>query len=946
MGNTNIPGSLWINPIAGQLRYKIAIDKPNMWHHPLSVYRVGTPITYGQPVSIAGPGTIVPTNPQVHDWCVGIALEAGLIGGDIHILSYGKLKFNEDRWPIESIGKTIYVGRNGGLTLNIEEARRANSHFVIRVGRVVDTTTMEIIFSEDQLSSDFLYERDRVNELFEQVNDRITTESNNRQDEDNRIIELIDTERVERIAADEFETASRVEEVARLDGEVSRLDNRIDTEHSERTTEVDRLDDLIVQVKDRLEIEIYNRTNADNNLSNRIDTERDERIEAIEQESSTRQEQVTHLNNEVERLDERIETEHTERVSEVARLDERIDTEHTQRTTEDAALNERVDNAFATLAAHSERITNVDQNSILRDRGIEGKITDVAVTLNNRIDTEISNRISADNQLQNNILYTEQRLNDRLDSEIGTITSTQHQLQSNIQNTELRLNNRINTEQSSRNNQVTRLDNRINNLIDDIDSSVSSSSMSVRDQMLLFGVGFQNPAEHPENGSYSLTFTRRSGSIVGNRLEWIPTSDRPFISTRTVSFNTYGGNSIADAIAILNSTIHPPLPPTRYSFSFSGWFINTVTDEPFDFSTPITSNITLHARWDEVFVTVSYNTMGGSPISDNQIRYGQIANRPPPPTRPGHAFGTWFAESDLINIWNFNTIVTRDITLYASWTIGQVTVSFNSHGGSVVMPQTIDWNTIVSIPMNPTREGHTFQGWFTEPENGTAFNFVLPITANITIHAQWIINQVTLTFNSNGGPEIAPITQSWGTVFDAPDPPPNRINYNFDGWFNNWNLLVPFDFTRPLTINFEVFARWQEIPRDNILTFGIYRPADSDFEHLDDEGLPAPIVGTPNVDEIMDLFKLGTFTYTEQILPGITSVIQDSPYPSTGFVVVISPIRILNILSGYDFSVMFPGLLSLFSEETRVIDNLEWFIYIYRNVVLEEDYNIDLRVIT
>ena len=81
-------------------------------------------------------------------------------------------------------------------------------------------------------------------------------------------------------------------------------------------------------------------------------------------------------------------------------------------------------------------------------------------------------------------------------------------------------------------------------------------------------------------------------------------------------------------------------------------------------------------------------------------------------------------------------------TITAKWKINQYTITFDTDGGTTIDPITQDYNTAVTAPANPTKEGYTFDGW------DKAIPSTMP-AINQTITAQWIINQYTITFDSN-----------------------------------------------------------------------------------------------------------------------------------------------------------------------------------------------------
>lgn len=145
--------------------------------------------------------------------------------------------------------------------------------------------------------------------------------------------------------------------------------------------------------------------------------------------------------------------------------------------------------------------------------------------------------------------------------------------------------------------------------------------------------------------------------------------------------------------------------------------------------------------------------------------------------------------------------------------IGAYTVTFQSEGGSEVASQ-IRANTPAAQPDNPTKEGHTFIGWY----NGESeWDFETPVTTGLILTAKWQVNQYTITFKpENGGQDIV-IKQDYGTAITAPANP-TKTGYTFAGW----------DKTIPTTMpagDMTITARWTE---NRVIV--IIRPDDSKDE--------------------------------------------------------------------------------------------------------------------
>ena len=280
------------------------------------------------------------------------------------------------------------------------------------------------------------------------------------------------------------------------------------------------------------------------------------------------------------------------------------------------------------------------------------------------------------------------------------------------------------------------------------------------------------------------------------------------INQYTITFDTNGGSEIAPITQDYGTEITAPDNPTRKGYTFKGW------DKEIPETMPA-ENITVKAQWEINQYTITFDTNGGSEIAPITQDYGTEITAPDNPTRKGYTFKGWDKEIP-------ETMPAENITVKAQWEINQYTITFDTNGGSEIAPITQDYGTEITAPDNPTRKGYTFKGWDKEiPETMPA--------ENITVKAQWEINQYTITFDTNGGSEIAPITQDYGTEITAPDNP-TRKGYTFRGWDKEIPKTMPAE-------NITITARWKDTEKPtgeiiigtnkwneflNELTFGIF----------------------------------------------------------------------------------------------------------------------------
>ena len=185
--------------------------------------------------------------------------------------------------------------------------------------------------------------------------------------------------------------------------------------------------------------------------------------------------------------------------------------------------------------------------------------------------------------------------------------------------------------------------------------------------------------------------------------------------------------------------------------------------------------------------TLTFDTNGGSAIAPITQDYGTAITAPADPTKTGYTFAGWTPAIPA-------TMPAENMTIKAKWTVNQYTLTFDTNGGSAIAPITQDYGTAITAPADPTKTGYTFAGWTP----------TIPATMpaeNMTIKAKWTVNQYTLTFDTNGGSTIAPITQDYGTAITAPADP-TKTGYTFAGW----TPVIPS--TMPAE-NLTVTAQWR-----------------------------------------------------------------------------------------------------------------------------------------
>lgn len=182
--------------------------------------------------------------------------------------------------------------------------------------------------------------------------------------------------------------------------------------------------------------------------------------------------------------------------------------------------------------------------------------------------------------------------------------------------------------------------------------------------------------------------------------------------------------------------------------------------------------------------------------------------------KDGYVFTGWNTERDGSGTdYHVDEVktMTGDLTLYAIW-LPQQHVTFNTDGGSIIPPQFVNDQTLVVEPPAPTKQGHTFEGWYKEAALTNKWDFMNDVVSSpITLYAKWKVVQHEVTFNTGGGSAMPSQLVDDNTVLIGPSVPMKQ-GYIFAGWYKEAALINQWDLTNDVvTSATTLFAKWKVV---------------------------------------------------------------------------------------------------------------------------------------
>ena len=184
--------------------------------------------------------------------------------------------------------------------------------------------------------------------------------------------------------------------------------------------------------------------------------------------------------------------------------------------------------------------------------------------------------------------------------------------------------------------------------------------------------------------------------------------------------------------------------PTVEGYTFDGWYADADYTTEFDFSTPITGDTKIYAKWTANDYYVSFVTEHGAPPTSQNVKYNGTATDPGTLTEEGYTFDGWYTDDTYSTKFDFTQPIKSNTTVYAKWTANDYEVRFITEHGDAPASQNVKYNGTATNPGELTAEGYTFDGWYTDNTYSTKFDFTKPITGDTKVYAKWEKNAPVL----------------------------------------------------------------------------------------------------------------------------------------------------------------------------------------------------------
>ena len=261
----------------------------------------------------------------------------------------------------------------------------------------------------------------------------------------------------------------------------------------------------------------------------------------------------------------------------------------------------------------------------------------------------------------------------------------------------------------------------------------------------------------------------------------------------TITFDAAGGSTVSPVTVAWNTAAPAPAAPTKEGYTFTGWYLG---DTPYDFSSPVTEDVTLTAHWTILTYTVTFVDDAGNVLKTETVDWGTAATAPVPPEKgDAYIFAGWDIAFDTVK---------SDLTVTGRWGLKKVVTFFDSDGTRLGVKYVAEGNRVTPLAEVPGKVGLQIEGWYL-PDSDTPYNFSAPVTEDLSLTARWETKRLTVTFDTAGGSNVPSQTVLWEQTVTEPAAP-GKEGHSFLGWYLGDSA---YDFSTSVTADITLTAHWQ-----------------------------------------------------------------------------------------------------------------------------------------
>ena len=285
------------------------------------------------------------------------------------------------------------------------------------------------------------------------------------------------------------------------------------------------------------------------------------------------------------------------------------------------------------------------------------------------------------------------------------------------------------------------------------------------------------------------------------------------IKQYSVIFKSNGGSEVEPMLDVEHGTQIEEPTTTREGYVFKGWFTTNNFVEGTDYKfgeDPVINDLTLYAKWEVYYPEITFvHNVQGSTLLKDKVRYGNSYARPTTPELTGYVFDNFYQDSEMLIPFDFTTEIKAPTNIYVKWNDYYAPITYvHNVSGCDLTSDSVKYNNYLVKPINLTNEGYILKGFYQDVNGLVEFDFATPITAPTTVYVMWEEYYPEITFVHNvQGSTLLKDKVRYGNAYARPTIP-ELTGYDFDNFYQDSEMLIPFDFTTEIKTPTNIYVKW------------------------------------------------------------------------------------------------------------------------------------------
>lgn len=279
--------------------------------------------------------------------------------------------------------------------------------------------------------------------------------------------------------------------------------------------------------------------------------------------------------------------------------------------------------------------------------------------------------------------------------------------------------------------------------------------------------------------------------------------------TFIVAFDYNDGVTATTSVTVKgDSVVQEPDDPVRTGYLFEYWYFDD-DEVAYDFSSPVTQNMTLRAKWSAIEYTVTVH-IDENNVYTEQVPYGGQFACPKAPEKDGYEFEGWFVDEAGMKAYDFSAEVYSDFDLWAKYknmTAAYYNVTFNLNyaGAPAASVVSVEENTPAVRPQDPARGGYEFTGWYTDKGCSVIYDFDKAVTADVQLYAGWKEIEGVKKYKFEA--ELTDFSELSGTGYSNEAKGPSMIQRDLSGEAGASNgFWIGYMYLKGCSLTFEIVS--------------------------------------------------------------------------------------------------------------------------------------------